>query len=246
MDLIRLLFIVCIAFGASFIQRVSGFGLGIFAMTFLPYIMSEYTEANVLTSMISLIMSFSVVCRMFGHIHWKNLICPLIGNLVLTHITVNFMSEYGDGVLRLLLGIALVLLSIYFIKFSEKVHIRATWYTGLICGCLSGVLGGLFSMGGPPIVIYYMESESDHEEYMATIQAYFFTSGIYSLIVKSKFITPNVFAGLAVSLVGILAGVYFGKRVFSRLDGKKLKKLVYVFMALSGLANIVTALLKML
>ena len=44
--------VIIITFFASFIQRVSGFGFGIFAMTFLPYIMSAYTEANVLSSML--------------------------------------------------------------------------------------------------------------------------------------------------------------------------------------------------
>lgn len=245
---LQLILIALIAFGASFIQRVSGFGFGIFAMTFLPYVMSIYTEANALSTMLSMLMSLIVAAKMLHDIHWKNLIFPLIGNMVLTFITVNLMKGRGDAFLRLLLGAALILLSIYFLKFSKKIHIRPTWYGGLICGCLSGILGGLFSMGGPPIVIYYMESEPDAKHYMASIQAYFTIANIYSIGVKvaAGFVTKNVLFFLAVGIIGMAVGLWIGGRIFDRLDGKKIKKYVYVFMAASGALNIITAAIDML
>lgn len=236
--------VIIITFFASFIQRVSGFGFGIFAMTFLPYIMSAYTEANVLSSMLSMLLSLAVSIRMFRHIHWKNIIFPLIGSMVFTFISVSFMKGQADTLMRLLLGIALILLSLYFLIFSGKVHIRPTWYGGLVAGSLSGILGGLFSMGGPPVVIYYMESEKQPAHYMATIQAYFTISNIYSIGVKvsAGFVTSNVLACFAIGLVGVVAGLVVGGRVFDKMDGPKIKKAVYIIMALSGVANIVTTL----
>lgn len=236
--------VIIITFFASFIQRVSGFGFGIFAMTFLPYIMSAYTEANVLSSMLSMLLSLAVSIRMFRHIHWKNIIFPLIGSMVFTFISVSFMKGQADTLMRLLLGIALILLSLYFLIFSGKVHIRPTWYGGLVAGSLSGILGGLFSMGGPPVVIYYMESEKQPAHYMATIQAYFTISNIYSIGVKvsAGFVTSNVLVCFAIGLVGVVAGLVVGGRVFDKMDGPKIKKAVYIIMALSGVANIVTTL----
>ncbi len=245
---LQLILIALIAFGACFIQRVSGFGFGIFAMTFLPYILPLYTEANALSTMLSMLMSLAIAARMFRDIHWKNLIFPMIGNMAFIFITVNFMKGQGDALLRMLLGAALILLSIYFLVFSKKIHIRPTWYGGLLCGCLSGILGGLFSMGGPPVVIYYMESEQDTKHYMATIQAYFTISNIYSICVKvaAGFVTKNVIVYFAVGVIGMALGLWLGGRVFARLDGKKIKQYVYIFMAISGAMNIVTAALDML
>lgn len=244
-QILQFILIVLITFGASFIQRVTGFGFGIFAMTFLPYIMSAYTEANVLSSMLAMLLSLAVTLRMLREVHWKNLIFPFIGSAVMTFITVNLMKGQGDSILKLLLGVVLILLSIYFLLFSGKIHIRPTWYGGLIAGGLSGVLGGLFSMGGPPVVVYYMESEQDPKHYMATIQAFFTLSNIYSIGVKvsAGFVTHNVLICFAVGLVGMLAGLIVGSRVFDKLDGPKIKKAVYLIMALSGVANILTSVL---
>ena len=39
-DIIRIILIVLVGAGAGFVQRVSGFGLGIFAMMFMPHFMT--------------------------------------------------------------------------------------------------------------------------------------------------------------------------------------------------------------
>ena len=39
------IFLVLIGMGAGFVQRVSGFGMGIFAMLFLPHFMPSHTAA---------------------------------------------------------------------------------------------------------------------------------------------------------------------------------------------------------
>ena len=46
-ELYRLALIALITFGGAYIQSVTGFGFGIFAMIFLPKLL-VYTEANVL------------------------------------------------------------------------------------------------------------------------------------------------------------------------------------------------------
>ena len=67
--------IALIMLGASYIQSVTGFGFGIFAMMFLPYILL-YTEANILSSIISALTSVGVAIALWRKISWKNIIFP--------------------------------------------------------------------------------------------------------------------------------------------------------------------------
>ena len=161
-----------IIFGASYIQSVTGFGFGIFAMIFLPSVLL-YTEANVLSTILSSITSAIMAVTIFKKINWKNLIFPLIGALCATQLAVNFIKVQKSETLTLLLGIVLFLLSIYFYFFSSKIKIKPTWYAGLIAGIVSGIMSGMFAIGGPPVVIYYLYSEKDTDGYLATISAYF-------------------------------------------------------------------------
>ena len=104
----------------------------------------------------------------------------------------------------------------------------------------------MFAMGGPPAVIYYMQSEKDSKNYIATLSAYFVISNVYGIVVKtcSGFVTSNVLIGLATGVIGMAIGTFIGKTVFKRMNAKLLKKAVYGFMAVSGIANIITSLVK--
>ena len=241
-EIYQLILIAVIAFAASYIQSVSGFGFGIFAMIFLPRLLA-YTEANMLSSMLSVLTSVFVVIYTFRKASYKNIIFPLIGFLFTTYISIMFLKGAGNEILTLLLGIALLTLSVYFFFFSDKIRIKSTWYAGLIAGLLSGILGGMFAMSGPPVVIYFMQSEEDSEHYLATLSAYFVISGVASVFIKAGagFITQNVWAAFVIGLGGMLLGAVVGKRTRTHISSAALKKTVYAIMAISGIINIITS-----
>jgi len=237
-------FVVLVSFSGSLIQRVTGFGFGIFAMMFLPHLLDSYKEANALAGMLSLLSCLVVCAQLFRLVDWKNLILSSSASIVFTWLAVRFVSGQEDNLLKVLLGLFLILLSIYFMFFSHRVHIKPSWCAGLVAGGLSGVLGGLFATGGPPVVVYFMESEKDVNRYLATIQAYFAITNVFSTAVKvaSGFVTGSVLVFWLFGAAGMLAGVYAGKKVYGRLSADLIKKLVYAMMAASGVVNILMSL----
>ena len=73
MQTYQLIFVAVITLCASFIQSVTGFGFGIFAMMFLPSVLL-YTEANVLSTILSTLTSVSVIAIMWRKLNVKNLL----------------------------------------------------------------------------------------------------------------------------------------------------------------------------
>jgi len=49
--------IFLLSIGASFIQRTTGFGFGIFIMTMLPFLMPTYGEATTLSGLLAITTS---------------------------------------------------------------------------------------------------------------------------------------------------------------------------------------------
>lgn len=242
-DILTFVLVAAITLAASYIQGATGFGFGIFAMILLPSILA-YTEANVLSSILSSLSSLFVAILMFRKIHWRNTVFPVVGCLVSTYLAVSIIKTQSPKVLTLLLGVALFALSIYFFFFSDKIKIKPTWYAGLIAGILSGIMSGMFSMGGPPVVIYFMQSEDNTDEYMATISAYFVLSGVIAISMKAAagFITVPVWISLAVGVPAMLLGSFVGKRTRDHINAKLIKRIVYGFMATSGIIHVVTSL----
>lgn len=247
-DLLPAIFtVILVATAGSTIQRVTGFGFGIFAMLFLTRILAVYGEANALSGLLSLTSTVIVALAHAKKVDWKNLLFPCIGFAVISVPSILLMKKLDNRVLLIMLGAALILLSGYMFFFSSRIKIKPNPFTGLAAGGFSGILGGIFSMGGPPVVIYFMQSEGDDKErYLATIQMYFLLSNVYGTTVKAMngFITREVLMLAAFGTVGMIAGIFIGKLIFRKLRADILRRVVYCFMAVAGAVNIVSALLK--
>ena len=74
---------------------------------------------------------------------------------------------------RRILGMALILISIYFMLFRQCIKLPTTKSVQVGAGTLSGLMGGFFGMQGPPAVLYFSQSEPTKEHYMAMAQTYF-------------------------------------------------------------------------
>lgn len=232
---ISILVLFCI--GASFVQRVSGFGFGIFMMTMLPHIMPSYGEATTLSGTLAAAQSLLVVIKMYKYISWKRLLPILITFLIVSFFAVRFVAQVDDKFLKHILGVILIIMSIYFLIFSEQIHIRPTLTMQISMGTISGAMGGLCAMQGPPAVLYFVASESDKIKYLAITQAYFVIGNIAMTTYRANngFLTATVGYCWLYAVVGIFIGTWLGKLVFDRISAKILRKIVYAYMAVAGI-----------
>ena len=63
-------YIILLAMGASFVQRTTGFGFGIFIMTMLPFLMPSYGEATTLSGLLALTTSTLIAIRYYKYVNW--------------------------------------------------------------------------------------------------------------------------------------------------------------------------------
>ena len=69
-----LLSIFLLSIVASFIQRTTGFGFGIFIMTMLPFLMPSYAEATTLTGLLAMSNSIYIAIRMHRYVQWRRVV----------------------------------------------------------------------------------------------------------------------------------------------------------------------------
>jgi uncharacterized membrane protein YfcA len=118
-------------------------------------------------------MSVSLAIKLRGHINYKLMTFPLISTIIFSFVGVFTLMSTTESLLCRIFGGVLILLSIYFIIFSNKVKFVPTPASGLAVGVISGFFSGLFSIGGPPIVIYFLSITDEKMEYNASLQFYF-------------------------------------------------------------------------
>ena len=121
---------------------------------------------------------------------------------------------------------------------SGRIHLppRVDVQAGM--GALSGLMGGLFAMQGPPAVIYFLGCADGKDEYIALTQWYFLIGNAAMSLFRAGngLVTPTVLRMWCFALPGVFLGLWLGKKVYARLRAERLRKVVYAFLAVAGFA----------
>jgi hypothetical protein len=174
--------------------------------------------------------------RIHQKIRWRVLLPCCIGYLVTAPAAIHYSTVLDKTVLTKMLGVLLILLGIYFIVLGSRVRIRPNPANGVAIGMLSGVLGGFFAVSGPPLVIYFLSSLEEKEEYSATIQCCFVLTGVYSAVVRvlNGIFTASVVQNTVVGAVAMAVGALIGYAIMEKFPAELLKKIIYGVMIFSG------------
>lgn len=240
MELYEVVFLILVCGCAAFIQRVTGFGLGIFAMLFLPHFLPSHTAGAALVCLISSVTSGWNAFKYRKEIPLKTILPMLGASMVVIPIAVRFSAVVSARLLKSMLGIVLIVLSIYFLFFHERIRMKATIRNGILTGALSGALNALFGTGGPPAVLYLTQATTSNIAYFSGIQFYFAVNNVYSTGMRllNGIINWEILFMAGIGLMGAVVGNMVGKRLFHKLNAKRLKQLIYIGMIISGILMI--------
>ena len=241
MSLSSIVLIVLFALLASLVQRVSGFGFGILMMTMLPHLMPSYAEATALSGLLALVNSLVTAVLMYRHLEWKKLLPILVTFIIVSFFFVRMVAHVDNHSIKQALGVFLILASLYFFFVSGRFRLPPSVPVQVGMGALSGVLGGLFGMQGPPAVVYFVGSTDTKEEYIALTQWYFLIGNAAMTIFRAGngFVTPVVIKSWCLAVPAVLAGLWIGTHIYKRIRLPLLRKVVYAYMAFAGLLCII-------
>jgi len=228
-----LLFLITLA--SSFLQTNLGFGFSVLAMVFLPSLF-PFSTAVTLNQIIVTAADGYLAIRYWKHIDWKTMFPLLVVSLVTGIIVTLCSMSAPQGILKLILGFALVAISIFSVWFSARIKVKPSPAFGMAMGCIAGFGNGLFGMGGPPVAMYFLTGINDKLAYLATIQCYFFLSNLTTISIRltNGSVTWAETPYILIGWLGLGIGTWLGLKTFSNLPKNLLKKLVYGFVGVSG------------
>lgn len=221
---------------AGIVQGISGFAFAIVFLAIMQFFI-PYTELLALSSSLCITMLAVNAFVYRKHIAWKRIPVPLVINFVFTIGAIRLLKgTMSFPYWHNLLGVVFILLSLYMYFWQHKIHIRPTFGTALLLSGAGGILGGLFGVGGPPLVLYYLATTKSKEEYLGTTQMFFLFNNMYDFggRLTSGMVTPEILQYAFMSVWTVLLGLGIGRKIFQRIDGEMLKKIVYAVMFFDG------------
>lgn len=231
---------------AGFVQGVSGFGAGIIAMTVLPLTYGVVTGSAISVSM-GLPFLVSMAWRYRAHVRPLQAVAPALLFMAVSSVCILVARAVDATLLKGALGAFLVVLSLYFL-FVRRAEGSAAMglVPSLACILISGACDGLFGIGGPLMVVYYLARTSDKRAYLGTLQLFFLVTTIWGVSFRAfqGIIVPAIVPVIVVAAAAQLAGQQVANRVVDRLDTAMIRRVTYVLIGLAGLYYLAQTLLS--
>ena len=223
---------------ASFIQRVSGFGFGIFVMMFFPFFLPSYGESVMLSGLLAGSTALMIAVKNWKYIRWRMMWIVTFFNVLFSFIATEYMLSLSNDVQKQCLGVVLTLIALYFLFGEGRMgRIFKSKPAQITIGSVSGVMGGMFAMPGPPVVLYCISTLEDKKEYVATLQAFSVVFNSFYTIFRfnAGFYSENTWLWWIMGIGGAVIGSLLGSRCFELISNQTLKRIVYVMMIVSGM-----------
>ena len=228
---------ICII--GAMLQATIGFGFPVFAMIFLV-MLYPFSTAVTITQTAGLFGVAYFFLKYRKHVSWGILIPFLLPALSVGFLLTLFSMDFPVGKLKVSLGFVLIGIAGLFM-FNGKARMKPTKGTGLLMGGVSGVLNGLFAVGGPPVALYLLPAVDEKLTYIASANAYFFMFKVISLPIRfsNGSISNEYWPLLCVSLLSMTIGTVIGDKIMRGIPKDILQWMVYSFVAISGILIIV-------
>jgi len=236
---IDLLLAAVVIVGAFLVLGLAGFGNGLVALAFLPLVMSP-VDAIVLLTLYTVLATIVIFVPLRADFQPAGLPALLLGSVLGTPLGVWVLAVLPATTLTRLIG--LVLLTIVVLEwlgvYPERLPGRG-WALG--AGVAAGLLGAAVGTPGPPVVLYTASQGWSARTIKANLQAFFLVN--QTVIVLGYWwaglLTAQVWRYTAFFVVPAALGLVIGMALFTRVDQRLFRRIVFAILFVSGLLLVV-------
>lgn len=233
-----------IILAASILQTSTGFGFSVMATPFLLLLFTPQ-EAMQINIILSLVISFSLIWKVRHDIDVALLKKVMIGSVVGAPFGSILFALVDVTTFKLLIAILLIGLTILLIKNLSIQQTRSRDYG---VGFISGMFTTSIGMAGPPLLLYFASTHRNKETIRAVSLAYYIFIYLISLLSQVIFegTSKMVWVYSMYALPIVFLGLIFGQMLFTRLNQKLFKILIYFLLVAAALILLIQSLWSML
>jgi uncharacterized membrane protein YfcA len=221
--------ILVVAVGAM-IQGSLGFGLGLVSAPALALIDATFIPGPLL--LVGVAVTLTVFLREHGAVGWKGMKWAIFGRVIGTIAGGWAVVAFSKDAVIVLVAV-LVLAGVLMTSIGWK--IKTNRITLSTAGLVSGVMGTLTSVGGPPMALVYQRETA--QKLRATLAGFFLVGATFSLLTLavSGGMSEHDFVLGALMLPGYVIGMIANRWASKFLDKGYSRVAVLSFSALSSI-----------
>ncbi|NHF74379.1 sulfite exporter TauE/SafE family protein [Paracoccus xiamenensis] len=235
----------------AWIQSTTGFALGLILMGVTGALgLMPVPQAAAITSMLVILHGSFVLRRSLREVDREALLLVLMGavpSLVAGFFLLNWLAGSALGVLQLLLGLVIAGAAVQLAARPTQRATRSKPLTFFLSGLAGGVMGGMFSTTGPPVIWHLYRQPMPLFAVRATLLLLFFVTQILrsGLVISTGGFDRGLLISAAGAAPAVLLGTWVARRFPSPFEPATIRKFALALLFLSGISLIVSAIGKL-
>jgi uncharacterized protein len=203
-------------FLASVLRGFTGFGFGLAAVPMLTLALPP-AEVVPLVVTLQVIIGAGGLRAAWRECDWRSVGLLFPGLVTGVPIGLLILTEVPANLVRVAIG-GVIAFSVWLIQRGMRLPPNPSRLVSYAVGVVSGVISGLASMGGPPVIVYLMAVGHSASRIRATSIVYFMLAGCVSFVPMAirGLITRDILIWAAVSLPVLFGGSRLGTWGFFR------------------------------
>ena len=237
--------IACV-FGAAIVRGYSGFGFSLLAITALSLALPP---AEIVPSifMLEIAASLHLLPSIWRDIHWRSIGLLLVGCVIATPVGVQLLAQVPEAPMRIAISLFVVVV-VAFLWRGFALKTMPGSVATVATGAASGLFNGAFGIGGPPVILFFFSSPAGVAVGRASVIAYFLGTDSIGLAFQAQadLMTWATLWRFLTFLPPLLAGVWFGARVFKHANPESFRRWVLRILVLLAALTAVQGAIQML
>ncbi|MCW5711403.1 TSUP family transporter [Shinella sp.] len=251
MDTASLVVLLLLAAGASYVQTLTGFALGLLMMGGVGLTgLVPLPDAAVLVGILGLVNAAQVLAKGWRDIARREFLLVIfisLAFLVLGYWLLGLLLAASLDWLKLVLGAIIILSSLQLLLRPTPFATPSGPGSFVFFGAIAGVMGGLFSTAGPPLVYHFYRQPLRAVSIRETLVAIFAVNGLLRLVLvglAGNMPSASFWWGLLCIPV-VMAFTLLARRYPPPLTPMGLRRVAFCLLFLSGISLAGPAFLKL-
>ncbi len=173
-------------------------------------------------------------------IHWPSLSWLFAGVILGTPLGVHLLANVPARSMRIVIALVVMVMVVGLWRGLAFQRMPGRGRTTAV-GMISGILNGATTIGGPPVILFYLATPAGVTVSRASLIAYFLATDFlaFGIALTQGLVTAVTMYRSMFLVVPLVAGLVMGRRYFSRSPAEALRRKVLLLLTvLSGLALI--------
>lgn len=237
---------------AAYVQTMTGFAFGLITMGGVGLTgLLSLPDAALLVSMLTLVNAVQMLLKGWRDVAWREFRLVMVASIPMLFVgywLLEWLAGTRADLLRLFLGLAIVVSSLQLARKPEPLARRSGDGSFLFFGSIAGLMGGLFSTAGPPLVYHLYRQPLPLVRIRETLVTVFALNAVIRIglvVFSGNLPSGSTLTGLFAIPV-VMGATYAARRWPLPVSPAALRRIVFGLLLLSGLSLGMPALVRLL